>query len=83
MVAFIAGDLITNNRSFLFGNKNELATIAGEHVTPIEFNSKVEQLTKQFRLQSGKDNPDEIEGIIALAASRAMGVGFEVSNEHR
>ena len=58
MVAFIAGDLITNNRSFLFGNKNELATISGESVTPLEFNNKVEDLTKQFRLNSGKDNPD-------------------------
>jgi len=58
MLAFIAGDLITNNKSFLFGNKNELAVIAGESVSPLEFNGKVEELTKQFRLNSGKDNPD-------------------------
>src|ERR1017187_5789271 len=58
MVAFIAGDLITNNRSFLFGNKNEIATISGESISPLEFNNKVEELTKQFKLTTGKENLD-------------------------
>ncbi|MEI6817918.1 MAG: SurA N-terminal domain-containing protein, partial [Bacteroidota bacterium] len=58
MVAFIAGDLITNNRSFLFGNKNEIAVVAGQSITPQEFNSRVELMVNNYKLNQNKDNVD-------------------------
>ena len=56
MVAFIAGDLITNNRSFIFGNKNELGLIAGKEITPQEFNGRFEEQIYNYKLMQGKDN---------------------------
>jgi peptidyl-prolyl cis-trans isomerase D len=56
MVAFIAGDLITNNRSFIFGNKNEIGLIAGESVTPQEFNAKFEEQIFDYKLNQNKEN---------------------------
>ncbi len=59
MVAFIAGDLITNNRSFIFGNKNELGNIAGQEVSPQEFNSRFEEQIFNYKLNQNKDNVDQ------------------------
>ncbi len=58
MVAFIAGDLITNNRSFIFGSKNEIGVIGGESVTPQEFNAKFEEQIFNYKLNQNKENVD-------------------------
>lgn len=50
LVAFILGDFLTTNRSFL-GNDNSLATIAGETINPQEFDAKVREAEDLMKMQ--------------------------------
>lgn len=55
LVAFILGDFLTTNRSFLGGNDNSLAVIAGEKISPQEFEVTVKQSEDQMMLQQNSD----------------------------
>ena len=55
LVAFILGDFLTTNRSFLGGNDNSLAVIAGEKISPQEFDVTVKQSEDQMKLQQNSD----------------------------
>ena len=63
LVAFILGDFLTTNRSFLGGNDNSLAVIAGEKISPQEFDVTVKQTEDQMKLQQNVEtlNADQMD----------------------
>lgn len=62
LFAFILGELLTSQNSFLFGgNKtdNSLAVIAGEKVSPEEFGARVKEAEENYKEQSKQPELDQ------------------------
>jgi len=60
LLAFILSDLITNNKLFNSGSKTDVAEIYGEGIPVKLFEQKVEELTENYKRNSGKETtPDE------------------------
>lgn len=59
LVAFILGDLLTSNRSFLSGNPTELAVIAGEKIDVMEFEALVQQYEQNYKLNTNTETIDQ------------------------
>mgnify|MGYP000202157167 FL=1 len=59
LVAFILGDLLTSNRSFLTGSGNELAIIGSKKVGVQEFESRVKQLEENYKINTGNETIDQ------------------------
>ncbi|MBL0341043.1 MAG: SurA N-terminal domain-containing protein [Bacteroidetes bacterium] len=59
LVAFILGDLLTSNRSFLTGSGNDLAVIGGKKVNIQDFESMVQQLEENYKLNTGNQTIDQ------------------------
>ncbi|MEO8146669.1 MAG: peptidylprolyl isomerase [Bacteroidia bacterium] len=57
LLAFILGDFLTTNRSFLGGgNDNSLAVISGEKINPQEFDGKVKEMEDLIKIQQNVEN---------------------------
>lgn len=61
LVAFILGDFLTTNRSFLGGNDNSLAVISGEKINPQDFEVKVKETEDMMKTQQNLESltPDQ------------------------
>jgi len=59
LVAFILGDLLTSNRSFLSGSDNSVAVISGKKIEVQDFESRVKQMEENYKLNTGKENVDQ------------------------
>ena len=59
LVAFILGDLLTSNRSFLTGSGNELAIIGSKKVDIQEFEALVKQLEENYKINTGNQTVDQ------------------------
>ena len=59
LVAFILGDLLTSNRSFLTGSGNELAIIGSKKVGVQEFEARVKQLEENYKINTGNETIDQ------------------------
>jgi len=58
LVAFIMGDLLTSNRSFLSGEGNEVAIIGGTKVNIRDFEERVSILEANYKLNSQTETID-------------------------
>ncbi len=58
LVAFLLGDLLTSNTSLFSDNKNEIGSIAGESVSPQEFEAKFQQNVEFYKINSNTENVD-------------------------
>ncbi len=59
LVAFILGDLLTSNRSFLKNSGNDLAIIGGKKVGVQDFEASVKQLEENYKLNTGNQTVDQ------------------------
>jgi len=59
LVAFILGDLLTSNRSFLTGSGTDLAVIGGKKVDIQTFEALVKQLEENYKLNTGNQVVDQ------------------------
>ncbi len=59
LVAFILGDLLTSNRSFLTGSGTDLAVIGGKKVDIQTFEALVKQLEENYKLNTGNQVIDQ------------------------
>lgn len=55
LLAFILGDFLTTNRSFIGGNDNSLAVISGEKIDPQTFDAKVKETEELMKLQQNAE----------------------------
>ncbi|QQR96343.1 MAG: SurA N-terminal domain-containing protein [Bacteroidota bacterium] len=59
LVAFILGDLLTSNRSFIQGNTTTAGIIGGKKISIQDFEAKVQQNIENYKLSQGKDQIDQ------------------------
>jgi len=60
LAAFILGDLLTSNRSFIGGgNTTDVAIIGNTKISVQDFESLVTQLTENYKINTGTDNVDQ------------------------
>jgi peptidyl-prolyl cis-trans isomerase D len=59
LAAFILGDLFKSGSSIMQGRQMELAEIAGNSVSYLEFQKKVDELTEIYKMNSGKTTVDQ------------------------
>lgn len=59
LVAFILGDLLTSNRSFISGGGNEFAVIGGTKINIQDFESRVQTLEENYKLNSKTETIDQ------------------------
>ncbi len=59
LVAFILGDLLTSNRSFLSGSGTELAIVGSKKIEIQEFEALVKQLEENYKLNTGNQVIDQ------------------------
>lgn len=59
LVAFILGDLLTSNRSFISGSDNSVAQIGGKKIEVLEFESRVKQMEENYKLNTGNESIDQ------------------------
>lgn len=60
LLSFILSDLFSNNRMFSSGQKTDIAEIFGETVSVMDFESRVEELTENYKRNTGQEaTPDE------------------------
>lgn len=59
LVAFILGDLLTSNRSFIQGNTTTAGVIGGKKISIQDFEAKVQQNIENYKLSQGKDQVDQ------------------------
>lgn len=59
LAAFILGDLFKSSSSIMRGKQMELAEIDGNSITYPEFQSKVDELTEIYKMNSGKTSVDQ------------------------
>ncbi len=59
LIAFILGDLLTSNRSFLAGNETDVAVIGGRKVSVQEFEARVKQLEENYKINTGTETIDQ------------------------
>lgn len=59
LVAFILGDLLTSNRSFISGSGTEVADIGGKKIEVQDFERSVKEMEENFKLNTGKETVDQ------------------------
>jgi peptidyl-prolyl cis-trans isomerase D len=59
LVAFILGDLLTSNRSFLSGNDNNVAVIGGKKIDVRDFEAMVNRLETNYKMNTGSEAIDQ------------------------
>lgn len=59
LLAFILGDLLTSNRSFLGGNDDSVGIIGGKKISYQDFESKVIELENNYKLNQNKETIDQ------------------------
>ncbi len=59
LVAFILGDLLTSNRSFISGSDNSVAEIGGKKIEVQEFEGRVKQMEENYKLNTGNESIDQ------------------------
>jgi peptidyl-prolyl cis-trans isomerase D len=59
LVAFILGDLLKSNSSFLQGSGTDVAVIAGEKISIQEFEQSVQQMTDTYKQNSNVETVDQ------------------------
>jgi peptidyl-prolyl cis-trans isomerase D len=59
LIAFILGDLLTNNKSFLKGGGNEVAVIGGTKVNIRDFEDRIKVLEDNYMLNSKTETLDQ------------------------
>src|SRR5688572_14210591 len=59
LIAFIMGDLLTSNRSFLSGSGTELAEIGGKKIEVQDFESSVQKMEENYKLNTGNETIDQ------------------------
>ncbi|MCC6385325.1 MAG: SurA N-terminal domain-containing protein [Bacteroidia bacterium] len=59
LLAFILGDLLTSNRSFLTGSDTTVGIIGGKKIKIQDFEGKVNELEVQYKINNNKDNVDQ------------------------
>lgn len=58
IVAFLVSDAVKMGGSFMKGNQTDVGEVDGNAISILEFNSKVEQNTNNFKQQMGQSNLD-------------------------
>lgn len=59
LLAFILGDLLTSNKSFLSGSDTDVAVIGGKKIDVRDFEAKVAILETNYKMNTGKDVVDQ------------------------
>lgn len=59
LVAFILGDLLTSNKSFITGSGNELAIIGGSKINAQDFEARVNELEENYKLNNKTETIDQ------------------------
>lgn len=59
LVAFILGDLLTSNRSFLGGSDSTVGIIGGSKIKIQDFEAKVQELENSYKLNTNKETIDQ------------------------
>jgi peptidyl-prolyl cis-trans isomerase D len=59
LVAFILGDLLKSNSSFLQGSGTDVAVIAGEKISYQEYEQSVQQMTETYKQNSNTETVDQ------------------------
>ncbi len=59
LVAFILGDLLTSNRSFLSGSGTVVAEIGGKKVEVMDFENSVKKMEENYKLNTNTENIDQ------------------------
>ncbi len=59
LVAFILGDLLTSNRSFISGNSTTAGIINGNKIDIKDFDARVQQNIENYKLSQNKDQVDQ------------------------
>ncbi len=59
LVAFILGDLLKSNRSFIQGSGTDVAVIANKKISIQEFEANVQQMTETYKQNSNQENIDQ------------------------
>ena len=58
LIAFVLGDLLTSNRSFLKGNTSTVGVIGGKKVNIQDFESRVQSEIENYKLNQNKETID-------------------------
>jgi peptidyl-prolyl cis-trans isomerase D len=58
LVAFILGDLLTSNRSFIKGDSTTAGSIGGNKISIQDFEARVQQNIEKYKISQGKDQID-------------------------
>ncbi|MDQ3050088.1 MAG: SurA N-terminal domain-containing protein [Bacteroidota bacterium] len=59
LIAFILGDLLTSNRSFLAGSDTSVAEIGGKKIEVVDFETRVNQMEENYKLNTGNETVDQ------------------------
>jgi peptidyl-prolyl cis-trans isomerase D len=59
LVAFILGDLLTSNRSFISGTGTDVGVIAGKKISIQDFEARVAQLEENYKINTGNQTVDQ------------------------
>ncbi len=59
LVAFVLGDFLTSNRSFLSGNDTSVGVIAGKKTNVQDFEARVQKEIENYKLSNNTDNIDQ------------------------
>lgn len=59
LLAFILGDLLTSNSSFITGNNTDVAVIGGKKIDVRDFEAKVEQAMANYKISQNKETIDQ------------------------
>lgn len=59
LIAFILGDLLTSNRSFLSGSETTVAEIAGKKVKIQDFQERVNKMEENYKINTNKQTIDQ------------------------
>jgi peptidyl-prolyl cis-trans isomerase D len=59
LVAFILGDLLTSNRSFLTSNDTSVAVIGGKKIDVMDFEALVQEYEQNYKLNTGTESIDQ------------------------
>ena len=58
LVAFLLGDVLTSKTSLFADNKNEIGKIAGESISPQDFEAKFQQNLEFYKINNNSENVD-------------------------
>ncbi len=59
LLAFVLGDFLTSNRSFLRGNDTSVGVIAGKKTSVQDFEARVQKEIENYKLSNNTDNVDQ------------------------